>query len=248
MMAVQDHIEPAGTYKSQYHFRWRGAVRLLDPFPRLKEWLASSARGLLKQVFEPGMVTTERVIEYPFVFQHLNGVDGPVLDLGCCHSRLPLALASRGFGVVGMDFNPYPYRHPGLRALRGDIMKIPFAAGTFSAVLAVSVIEHIGIGHYGEPGANIGDQVAVREIARILKPGGKALITVPYGRAHTNDWMRVYDKPRLAQLTSALTVDQVEYAVSRTGLWMPAAEGEAETIDWNGPHRAVALVVASKAA
>jgi SAM-dependent methyltransferase len=210
----------------------------LDPFPRLKEWLASSARGLLKQIFEPGMVTTERVIEYPFVFQHLNGVVGPVLDLGCCHSRLPLALASRGFGVVGMDFNPYPYRHPGLRALRGDIMKIPFAAGTFSAVLAVSVIEHIGIGHYGEPEADIGDQVAVREISRILKPGG----------THTNDWMRVYDKPRLAQLTSALATGQVEYAVSRTGLWMPAEEGEAATIDWNGPHRAVALVVASKAA
>lgn len=247
-MAVQDHIEPAGTYKSQYRFRWRGAVRLLDPFPRLKEWLASSARGLLKQVFEPGMVTTERVIEYPFVFQHLNGVDGPILDLGCCHSRLPLALASRGFRVVGMDFNPYPYRHPGLRALRADIMKIPFGEGTFSAVLAVSVIEHIGIGHYGEPEANIGDQVAVREIARILKPGGKALITVPYGQAHTNDWMRVYDRLRLAQLTLGLKVDQVEYAVSRTGLWMPAMEQEASTVDWNGPHRAVALVVASKAA
>ncbi len=80
-MAAQDHIEPAGTYKSQYHLRWRGGARLLDPFPRLKEWLASSARGLLKQIFEPGMVTTERVIEYPFVFQHLNGVVGPVLDL-----------------------------------------------------------------------------------------------------------------------------------------------------------------------
>jgi SAM-dependent methyltransferase len=188
----------------------------------------------LKQIFEPGMVTTERVIEYPFVFQHLNGVVGPVLDLGCCHSRLPLALASRGFEVVGMDFNPYPYRHPGLRALRGDIMKIPFAAGTFSAVLAVSVIEHIGIGHYGEPEADIGDRVAVREIARILKPGGKALITVPYGRTHTNDWMRVYDQPRLAQLTAALATDQVEYAVSRTGLWMPAEEGEAATIGGTG--------------
>lgn len=247
-MAVQDHIEPAGTYRSQYHVRWRGAVRLLDPFPRMKEWLASGMRGLLKRVFEPGMVTTERVIEYPFVFQHLYGVSGPILDLGCCHSRLPLALASRGYRVVGMDFNPYPYRHPGLRALRADIMKIPFAEGAFSAVLAVSVIEHIGIGHYGEPEADIGDQVAVREIARILKPGGKALITVPYGRVHTNDWMRVYDQPRLSQLTAALHVDQVEYAVSRTGLWMPAEEREAGTIDWNGPHRAVALVVASKAA
>ncbi len=245
---AQDDIDPAGTYRPQFHFRWRGLVRLLDPFPGLKEFAASRLRRWLKLCFEPGMVTTERVVEYPFVFQHLNGVTGPVLDLGCCHSRLPIALASRGYRVVGMDFNPYPYCHPGLRSIRGDIMKIPFADRTFSAVLAVSVIEHIGIGHYGEPEANVGDQVAVREVARILKPGGKALISVPYGRKMTNDWMRVYDDARLRQLIAPLSIERVEYAVSKTGLWMPSSEADAAAVDWTGPQRSVALVVGAKAA
>ena len=243
---MRDEIEPAGTYRPQYHLRWRGMVRMFDRFPRFKEYLAGSARHLLRQIFEPGMVTTERVIEYPFVFEQLHGVTGPVLDLGCCHSRLPIALASRGFAVVGMDFNPYPYRHPGLKTVRADITQMPFGGSTFAAVLAVSVIEHIGIGHYGEPEAGRGDQAAVRELARILRPNGKAVITVPFGQAMTNHWMRVYDGARLRQLVAPLHIDRVEYAVSRQGLWMPGMEGEAGQIDWNGPDRAVALVAASK--
>ncbi|MFO0730169.1 MAG: DUF268 domain-containing protein [Nitrospiraceae bacterium] len=127
-------------------------------------------------------------------------------------------------------------------------MQIPFADRTFSAVLAVSVIEHIGIGHYGEPEANVGDQVAVQEVARILKPGGKALISVPYGRRLTNDWMRVYDQARLRKLIAPLSIERIEYAVSRAGLWMPSTEADAAAIDWTGTQRSVALVVGAKAA
>jgi SAM-dependent methyltransferase len=246
-MAEHD-IEPAGTYRPQFRVRRRGLVRLLDPFPRVKEWIAAPLRALLMRCFEPGMVTTERVVEYPFVFQQLHGVTGLVLDVGCCESRLPIALASRGFHVVGMDFNRYPYPHPGLRAVRGDLTKMPFESETFSAVLAVSVIEHVGIGHYGEPESGSGDLVAMREVARILKPGGKAVITVPYGRTLTNDWMRVYDEPRLRQLIAPLRITGVEYAISRTGLWMPSSSAEAAEVDWNGPQRSVAMVVGERAA
>ena len=193
---MRDEIEPAGTYRPQYHLRWRGMVRMFDRFPRFKEYLAGSARHLLRQIFEPGMVTTERVIEYPFVFEQLHGVAGPVLDLGCCHSRLPIALASRRNCCRRDGFQSYPYRHPGSKAVRADITRMPFGGSTFAAVLAVSVIEHIGIGHYGEPEAGGGDQAAVREIARILRPNGKAVITVPFGQAMTNHWMRVYDGAR----------------------------------------------------
>lgn len=237
-------LEPAGTYRPQYRLRWRGLVRILDRTPRLKRVLAEATRRTLTRVFEPGMATTERVVEYPFVFQSLDGVRGPVLDLGCCHSRLPITLASRGFRVVGLDVNPYPYAHPNLRAVRGDIMRMPFVSGTFGAVLAISVIEHIGLGHYTDPRAGAGDHVAVQEIARLLRPAGRAVITVPFGRPLTDDWKRVYDAPGLRALLAPLAPDRIEYAVARAGVWTPGAEAEAATIDWNGPDRAVALVLA----
>jgi SAM-dependent methyltransferase len=237
-------LEPTGTYRPQYRLRWRGLVRLLDRAPRLKACLADVVRGALQKVFDPGLVTTERVIEYPFVFQHLNGIAGPILDIGCCSSGVPIALASRGVRVVGVDFNPYPYVHPNLRAVRGDAMRCPFATGSFAAVLAISVIEHIGIGHYGDPREGAGDEETVREMARILKPGGLAVITVPFGRAMTNEFQRVYDPRRLTALLTPLTVVQIEYAWSREGLWTPCTEDEAASVDWSGPGRAIAMVVA----
>lgn len=239
-------IEPSGTYRPQYRLRWRGLIPVLDRFPRLKARLADLVRHLLQQVFAPGLVTTERVIEYPFVFQYLDGVGGPVLDIGCCESRLPVALASRGYRVVGMDVNPYPHRHPNLRVVRGDAMRAPFAARSFAAVLAVSVVEHIGIGHYGDPTEGAGDRAAVGEIARVLQRKGRALITVPFGRTRTDGFQRVYDPPRLAALLAPLAVERVEYAWSPEGLWVPCTEAEAASVDWAGPSRAVALVIATR--
>ena len=239
-------IEPPGTYRPQYRLRWRALVRLLDRFPTLKRTGAELVRRGLSRVFEPGMVTTERVIEYPFVFEVLGGIRGRVLDIGCCHSRLPIALASRGLTVVGIDFNAYPFRHPNLRAVRGDIMRTPFKASTFDAVVAVSVIEHIGLGHYADPAAQLGDCAAVAEIARVLRPGGRAVITVPFGRPITDDWKRVYDRARLSELLAPLRLQRLEFAVSRAGVWVPATDREAAAVDWSGPDRAIVLAVGTR--
>lgn len=240
-------VEPPDTYRPQFRLRWRGLVRLLDRFPRLKSRLADTARGVLRKVFDPEMVSTERIIEYPFVFQHLPEGTGPVLDLGCCSSQLSLALACRGVPVIGVDFNPYPYRHPNFHAVRGDAMRLPFRSGTFGAVLAISTIEHVGIGHYGDPLAQSGDRAVIREITRILRSGGKALITVPFGRARTDDFQRIYDPITLSDLLTPLRVSHLEHACSSAGLWTPCTEVEAATADWSGNARAVALVVATTA-
>ena len=238
-------IEPPGTYRPQYRLRWRGLARALDHFPRLKVVLADFIRRALGRVFAPSLVTTERVVEYPFVFQNLTDVRGLVLDVGICTSRLSVALASRGFRVVGIDFQAYPYRHPSLWAVRADAMCLPFSSGCFGCVLAISVLEHIGIGHYGDPKDGHGDREAVREIRRVLRPGGRALLTVPFGLAQTDAFQRVYDPLRLHELLAPLTLERIEYARSTEGVWTPTTAGLAASVDWSGPNRAVALVVAT---
>lgn len=66
------------------------------------------------------------------------------------------------------------------------------------------------------------------------------------GRPFTDDWKHVYDAQRLARLLTPPGVVEVKYTVSRHGVCTPSTESEAGSADWNGPDRAVALVVATK--
>src|SRR5207248_8738231 len=53
-------------------------------------------------------------------------------------------------------------------AVRGDLLALPFPDDSFDKVIASEVLEHIPA-----------DERAMAEIARVLKPGGHAAITVP---------------------------------------------------------------------
>src|SRR6266516_6051110 len=50
----------------------------------------------------------------------------------------------------------------------GDATAVPFADGCFDRVIAAEILEHI-----------LDDQRAMNELARVLKPGGQAAVTVP---------------------------------------------------------------------
>ena len=53
-----------------------------------------------------------------------------------------------------------------------DATALPYPDGGFDAAVSVSVIEHI---------RGNGDTTAMRELARVLRPGGTLVLTFPYG-------------------------------------------------------------------
>ncbi|MEY4365168.1 MAG: hypothetical protein RLZZ305_512 [Actinomycetota bacterium] len=63
-------------------------------------------------------------------------------------------------------------------ALRGDARSLPFAAGTFDAVVTSEVLEHIQ-----------DDVTAISELHRVLKPGGTLGVTVPTWWPEKINWM-----------------------------------------------------------
>ena len=108
-------------------------------------------------------------------FIHELGIepDSPILDIGTSSGTNLRMLREMGFGdVTGLDFSEEAIRfcaQNGLGTVRlGDISAMPFADGTFSLVLATDIIEHVD-----------DDLLALTEVARVLKPGSTALITVP---------------------------------------------------------------------
>src|SRR5207245_3446009 len=60
--------------------------------------------------FNYDLVVVERVVEIPFVLQHLPPVaHARILDFGCTEAALPIHLARLRHPVPGADLTPYPY-------------------------------------------------------------------------------------------------------------------------------------------
>jgi len=100
-------------------------------------------------------------------------VNSKVLDVGTgTGANLRLLRDYRVREVAGLESSEIAIRHcqsKGLgQVVRGDVCAMPFSNGSFDIVLATDIIEHVA-----------DDCIALREIYRVLKDGGKALIAVP---------------------------------------------------------------------
>jgi dolichyl-phosphate beta-glucosyltransferase len=101
------------------------------------------------------------------------------LDIGCGGGAMLAEAASHG-GVVGMDLSLAALHHARERRipalLLSEAAAVPLAAGSFSTVLALDIIEH-----HAQP------EALLREIHRVLVPGGRVIVTVP-----AFEWMWSY--------------------------------------------------------
>ena len=100
-------------------------------------------------------------------------LDANILDLGTSTGTNLRLLKNMGFThYQGLDFSDEAIRWCAEKELgyvqKGDICNIPFNSAEFSLVLATDIIEHVD-----------DDMLALKEIKRILKPDGVAIITVP---------------------------------------------------------------------
>ena len=113
------------------------------------------------------------------------GTGDRVLDVGCGAGRHSFEAYRRGAHVVAFDHDlselgPVSGMFGAMRAeseappaaaaraMAGDATAMPFPDGTFDRVIAAEILEHVPR-----------DADAMAEIARVLRPGGLAAITVP---------------------------------------------------------------------
>lgn len=104
--------------------------------------------------------------------QHCSREDA-VLDIGSLASAVPPALARLGYRRIhGIDLNRQVLAMPRADVVAyrvGDMMRTPFDDGTFSAITAISVIEH-----------DFQPEPLLREVRRLLRPDGFFFFSTDY--------------------------------------------------------------------
>lgn len=192
-------------------------------------------------------ITNERIIEFPFVLKQIKDPKAKILEVGCCESLLAFHLASIGHSITGVDLNDYEFSHPNLKFIKGDICNINLPTNYFDYIILVSVLEHIGLGAYGEKAFEDGDKKTFQRLKNCLKNDGRFIITVPYGKGALTKTQRVYDAEKLDDLLHGLVIEkEFYYKGLDQKYWIPVAKEDLADIDSSKFTQGVALIVASK--
>lgn len=85
-----------------------------------------------------------------------------------------------------VDYRPLHVKVSRLYSVGGDIGRLPFADGSLSSVSCLHVIEHIGLGRYGDAIDPLGSEKAAAELVRVLAPNGRLLLSTPVGRGRVD--------------------------------------------------------------
>jgi SAM-dependent methyltransferase len=159
-----------------------------------------------------------------------------LLDLGCGAGRHAFEAARRGARVVALDTDKGELQHVrdvaaamdeageipaggSIQTVSGDATAMPFPDAAFDVVVAAEVMEHIPA-----------DQAAMREVARVLRPGGVAAVTVPAWMPERVCWLLSDDYHNVpGGHVRIFTRHELEAKLSQAGLLV------------GGHHRAHAL-------
>lgn len=117
-----------------------------------------------------------------------------MLEAGCGMGRFVKYYHDKGWNIRGVDFAEKAIEkvkevYPELQVDVGDCTNLPYKTHTFDGYLSFGVIEHM----------EAGPDAFLKEAYRVLKPTGKALITVP--NQENIAYFKIYNKQKIEQNT-----------------------------------------------
>ncbi len=124
-----------------------------------------------------------------------------------------LGIISQFVPTTMIDIRPPKVSLPELNFKKGNILNLPFSDYSINSLSSICVIEHIGLGRYGDQLDQFGTEKAVKELVRVLAKKGDLYISVPvdnenkvYFNAH-----RVFTRNYVLELFSSLKLVEEQY-------------------------------------
>lgn len=107
------------------------------------------------------------------------------------------------------DFRPAVLNLSNLTSMHADLMRLPFGDREVESLSCMHVVEHVGLGRYGDPMDPDGDLKAMRELQRVVAPSGSLLFVTPVGKERIQfNAHRIYSYQRVREAFSELEIVQ----------------------------------------
>jgi SAM-dependent methyltransferase len=155
-----------------------------------------------------------------FAGSNLPKGDGSCLVIGSPEVEVN-RIQSLGWNVTYLDVRNPPFK---VSHVKGDAIRMPFSDNTFDCLSSTCVLTHVGLGRYGDEVSEDGDEIALREMSRCMKPGALASImfggcfdgegVVRIGKAH-----RIYSTSETERM-----VKNAGLELLKTGYWKRGPE------------------------
>ena len=183
-----------GVYKNKYLERTLNDSALLDIFLKTQP---------LPENY--GYRLDARVVEIPWVFAHLNNKEGSLLDAGSALNNEVVisspVLKSKRISIFTLAPEGQCFWNLGISYIFGDLRCLDFRDNLFDSIACISTIEHVGMDNTmymnnktSDSGKNKQDfLLAIKEIKRVLKPGGCFYCTFPFGEYEDHGWFQQFD-------------------------------------------------------
>ena len=155
---------------------WRIRKVISDRFPLLYHVVANAGlSGNSVGHWNDALSRTWDARDWPTKVERIRELTDPddaIVDVGCGNGSILRRLAESGYrnlhGVELSDYAVARLRTEGITMSPGRLPNLPLADARFDVVIASQVLEHV-----------IRRGRFAREIARVLKPGGRAFVFVP---------------------------------------------------------------------
>lgn len=161
---------------------------------------------------EYGFRIDERVVEYPWLFSRLPSGGGKLLDAGSALNFQYLLerepLFSKDIFVSTLSPEHFYCEKKNISYVFEDLRSSCFKSNFFNYIVSISTVEHIGLDNtflYTDDKNKDEDDShsykdAILEFYRMLKPGGRLYLTVPYGKYKNHKWFQVFDSKMVDEL------------------------------------------------
>jgi len=128
--------------------------------------------------------TVETIIEPTYFYQDTWAFEKivnqrPLQHIDVASHHTFVALLSKVLPVTMVDIRPLSLPLDSLQFKQGSILELPFADESVESLSSLCVVEHIGLGRYGDPIDPKGTEKAIAELKRVIKPKGNLYISLP---------------------------------------------------------------------